>query len=69
MQYNENRMIFARQSVNGRATVVDKVYISLKGDMVYMLELFRQCDIYFFSFYYKLWKKQLIYMVVVVFRN
>jgi hypothetical protein len=28
---NENRTIFARQSVNGRATVADKVSISLKG--------------------------------------
>jgi hypothetical protein len=26
--------IFARQSVNGRATVADKVSISLKGDIV-----------------------------------
>jgi hypothetical protein len=29
-----NRTIFARQSVNGRATVADKVSISLKGDIV-----------------------------------
>ena len=31
---SENRTIFARQSVNGRATVAEKVYISLKGDIV-----------------------------------
>jgi hypothetical protein len=31
---SENRTIFARQSVNGRATVADKVSISLKGDIV-----------------------------------
>jgi hypothetical protein len=31
---SENRTIFARQSVNGRATVADKVSISLKRDIV-----------------------------------
>jgi hypothetical protein len=31
---SENRTIFARQSVNGGATVAEKVYISLKGDIV-----------------------------------
>jgi hypothetical protein len=31
---SENRTIFARQSVNGRATVADKVSIRLKGDIV-----------------------------------
>jgi hypothetical protein len=29
-----NRTIFARQSVNGRANVANKVYISLKGAIV-----------------------------------
>jgi phosphohistidine swiveling domain-containing protein len=31
---SENLTIFARQSVSGRATVADTVYISLKGDIV-----------------------------------
>ena len=31
---SENRTIFARQLVNGWVTVVDKVSISLKGDIV-----------------------------------
>ena len=31
---SENHTIFARQSVNGPATVADMVYISLKGDIV-----------------------------------
>ena len=31
---SENRTIFARRSVNGRAIVTEKVYINLKGDIV-----------------------------------
>jgi hypothetical protein len=53
---SENRTIFARQSVNGRATVADKVLISLKEAIAlpWDRQVLREWNhLFFFTLYFK----------------